>query len=260
MAIITLTTDFGTRDGYVGAMKGVVLSIAPHAHLHDLAHQLPAHDVTHAAFVLAEAARYFPANTIHVAVVDPGVGSARLPICVCCKEQWYVGPDNGLFTLCLGDDPWIGYQLTNPAYFRHAVSPTFHGRDLFAPIAAHVANGVDPQQFGPPLATLTQLPLPTTQRTGDELCGEVIYLDHFGNAVTNIRTTDLSVTGNMLRIQVGEVVIDGLARTYEDRPPLAPLAVIGSHHLLEIAVREGSAARQLQLRRGTPVQVRCTTA
>lgn len=255
MAIITLTTDFGTRDGYVGAMKGVICALAPDARVQDLAHQLPAHDITHAAFVLAEATRYFPADTIHVAVVDPGVGSARLPICLRCNEQWFVGPDNGLFTLCLGDAPWTGHQLTNAAYFRNAVSPTFHGRDLFAPVAAHLARGVDPHQFGPTLSAVTELPLPTTHRAGHTLFGEVIYLDHFGNAVTNIRTADLSAAARALRIQIDDVVIEGLSATYEDRPPLAPLAVIGSHHLLEIAVREGSAARQLSLRCGTAIQV-----
>ena len=186
--IVTLTTDFGTSDGYVGVMKGVILSIAPHVCLIDITHAIPPQNVVQAAFTLFNAAPFFPDGTVHLVVVDPGVGTKRRPLAIQAGGKCYVGPDNGVFSLVAGT-AGRAVVLENSAYYRAGsyVSNTFHGRDIFAPVAAHLAAGVPLEEFGRPVEDWNTLPIPAPlHRPPDEWEGEVLYLDHFGNAVTNI--------------------------------------------------------------------------
>jgi S-adenosylmethionine hydrolase len=270
--IITLTTDFGTADGYVGAMKGVLLSICPSAQLIDITHSIPPQDVYRAAFTLLNAASFFPPETVHLVVVDPGVGTTRRPLALRAGGMTYVGPDNGVFTLALRARPVdMAVALQNPAYHLHAgaISDTFHGRDLFAPAAAHLAAGVPLAELGPQVADWVTLPFPTPNlRLPHKLVGEVLYLDHFGNAITNLgvlkwKGDGLEMTPILNPDQVyswspgGEIACRGgvvrLARTYGDVPTGTPVGVIGSSGFLEIAVRDGSAGASLGLQPGDAV-------
>lgn len=257
MAVITLTSDFGYRDGYVGAMKGVIATIAPEARIMDIAHDVPMQDVVHGAFVLAQAVPFFPAGTIHVGVIDPGVGGNRKPICVCADGQLFVGPDNGLFAVCAHQSKkWAAHQLTHAEYFRPDVSRTFHGRDIFAAVAAHLARGVPLEALGPSFPNPLPLELPQLTTDDTSIVGEVIYIDHFGNAITNIRRENLpSAKPRILRLLAGGREIAGVVETYEDVAHGAALALIDSAGLLEIAIRDGRAARELDLHRGSPVVV-----
>ncbi len=255
MPIITLTTDFGWRDSYVGAMKGVLYSLAPDAHVVDVAHDVPPHDVVHGAFVIAQAAPHFPKGSIHIGVIDPGVGSLRKALCASCDGQYFIGPDNGLFALVAhAAKQWTAYQLADTRFFRPEVSSTFHGRDIFAPVAAHLARGESPDSFGPPLERPIPLELPHFTTDERQLVGEVIYIDHFGSAVTNIRQRDVPTTSlDRVHVRVGGTTIHGLSRTYEERGRGEVLALIGSTELLEIAIRDGNAAEELDLQRGTQI-------
>lgn len=257
MTIITLTTDFGTADGYVGAMKGVILSLAVDATLVDISHAVSPHDVRHGARVLGRAAPFFPNGTIHVAVVDPGVGSARRGIALQTPRACFVGPDNGLLAPFLPERTAC-VVLDNPALQRHPVSATFHGRDIFAPAAAHLANGLPVTALGSPANDPLALPDPQPRRLpGDRLCAEVVYVDRFGNLVTNVGPlTGLGETtmGDMRVIVSGESL--AVRRTYADVAPGALLALVGSAGYLEVAVREGSAAERLGLGVGAAVEVR----
>ncbi|HEV2764739.1 MAG TPA: SAM-dependent chlorinase/fluorinase, partial [Pyrinomonadaceae bacterium] len=191
--IVTLLTDFGTADYFVGAMKGAVLSVNTRARVIDLTHEVPAHDVEAGAFTLAAACETFPAGTVHVAVVDPGVGSARRPVVVEACGYHFVGPDNGLFGLVYKRDTRARvFHVTNESYFRPAVSATFHGRDLFAPVAGALSKGVAPEQFGPQVEDFARLARPAPRRDADgTLRASVIHVDRFGNCVTNITPADL---------------------------------------------------------------------
>ena len=255
MTIVTFTTDFGVADGYVGAMKGVILSLASQVTLVDISHAVPPQGVHHGARLLATAAPFFPEGTIHVAVVDPGVGSNRRGIALQTLRATFVGPDNGLFTAFLRDRIAC-VSLTNPATFRHPVSATFHGRDIFASVAAHLANGMPLADLGPPVCDPVCLPMPSTQPLPNgRLRGEVVYVDRFGNLVTNVRP--IAREGKNLeriRIAIGDLVLD-LCRTYADVRPGEPLAVVGGDGFLEIAVRDGSAAVCLDLGVGTMIEV-----
>jgi S-adenosylmethionine hydrolase len=255
MTIITLTTDFGTADGYVGAMKGVILSLALDATLVDISHAVPPQDVRHGARALATAAPFFPAGTIHVAVVDPGVGSARRGIALQTPSATFVGPDNGLFTPFMRERTAC-VALTNPATHRHPVSATFHGRDVFAPVAAHLANGLPLTELGPAVEDPLTLPNPQPRRLPDgRLRAEVIAVDHFGNLVTNVRPPagQKGDAGDM-RVEIGDQSV-ALRHTYADVTPGELLALIGSDGCLEIAAREGSAAERLGLGVGATVEV-----
>lgn len=257
MAVITLTTDFGTSDGYVGALKGVILGLAPDVTLVDISHSVPPQDVRQGARVLAMAAPFFPVGTVHVAVIDPGVGSARRGIALQTPDATFVGPDNGLFTPFLRE--WSAcVALTNPATHRHPVSATFHGRDVFGPVAAHLANGLPLEALGPPVQDPLSLPVPWPQRLPDgRLRAEVVSVDRFGNLVTNVRLP--AGQGGAMNQGDIRIVISGesltLHRTYTDVVPGALLALVGSDGYLEIALREGSAAEQLGLGVGARVEV-----
>ena len=273
---IVLTTDFGLADAFVGVMKGVILNINPRAVIIDLTHDLPPHQVAAAAFVLGVNHSYFPPNSIHVAVVDPGVGTARRAVLLLTPTARFIAPDNGLLSGILKDyldrppagpglvtipPPLAAYELTNPDYRRPPVSNTFHGRDVFAPAAAHLSLGRPPQSFGPPLSELVWQPLAAPIIRDGMVQGEVIYIDRFGNLITNIQAHQLPAAP--LTVAIADRAIPGLSRTFHapDKSPatfpeLPPLiALIGSNGYLEIAVPNGSAAATLGAGRGASVRV-----
>ncbi len=256
--IITLLSDFGTRDAYVGAMKGVILGLNPEVVLVDLSHEVPPQDVLAGAFVLAEAAPYFPPGTIHLAVVDPEVGTARRGLAARARGQYLVGPDNGLFSLA-----WQGagdlriFSLTNPGYFRPEVSATFQGRDVFAPVAGYLSLGVALEELGPAIPDPVSLPCPAPVFTPEAARGEIIYVDRFGNLVSNLKAAVLRdwLAGRPAHVRVGGLTLPGLARTYGEVPPGQFLALEGSHGFLEVAVNQASAAQGLEAGVGQPVEV-----
>ena len=256
--IVTLTTDFGTRDPFVGAMKGVILGIAPGARLVDLTHEVAPRDVVEAALALEALVGFFPPGTIHLAVVDPGVGSARRPLAIHARGQYFVGPDNGLFSFLLGVAGRTAVYLEAPAYRLPRVSRTFHGRDVFAPAAAYLALGIPLGSFGPPVTDPALIPWSTALRQGDGLEGEVVHADRFGNLVTSIRAADLEALGpaEVLVVEVEGKEVGGVVGCFADLPPGGAGGLVGSSDRLEIAVREGSAAVRTGARRGSRVSVR----
>lgn len=256
--VIALFTDFGTRDAYVAQLKGAILSIHPTAQLVDLTHEVRAFDVRAAAYLLDASARYFPGRTIFVAVVDPGVGTARRPVLLVTQaEKYYVGPDNGLFTRVMEREGFqAAYMLTQTVYFLPQVSTTFHGRDLFGPVAAHLACGVEPARFGPQLTDLVRLPYAQPQRTEETVVGEVAYLDHYGNIATNIPSemlTDL-VPGQWLTLTLAERSHTlPFVETYETGVHEQLVCLINSNNAYEIALPHGNAAARLAVQVGDRV-------
>lgn len=254
---VTLCSDFGSRDAYVGIMKGVILGIAPGATLVDLSHEIPAQAVTIGALVLRSAVEYFPGGTVHLAVVDPGVGSSRLAVAVVTERCVLVGPDNGLLhpaATALGIREIR--RLANEKFFLPEVSNTFHGRDVFAPVAAHLAAGIAPRELGERVDELQPLHLPVARREPAEIVGEVIYVDHFGNLVTNIRGADLSAfPARELSVSIGAVSLPASVSSYSAVEPGEPLAIVGSWGQLEVAVRNGSAAEHFSAGVGTVVRL-----
>jgi S-adenosylmethionine hydrolase len=257
-AIITLLTDFGRRDAYVGIMKGVILSLNPMARLVDLSHEVPPQDIVAGALVLQSAWRYFPPGTIHVAVVDPGVGSERRALAATGGGQFLVGPDNGLLSLVFKEHTdRIAVKLENPAYFLPEVSATFHGRDIFAPVAAHLSLGVPLTSLGPALPDPVRLDVPDPVWGEGEVVGEIIAGDHFGNLISNIPFDLLHsrLRGRWASLRVKGQLIEQFATTYSEVSPGTLLALGGSHGYLEIACRLGSAAQVLGAAPGDRVQV-----
>ena len=269
---IVLTTDFGLSDPFAGVMKGVILGINPRATVIDLTHQIQPQNVNQGAFVLGTSHRFFPAGTIHAAVVDPGVGTSRQALLLVTPHSSFLAPDNGVLSYVMADyleqppaqagrigvPPELkAYGLSNSQYWLDPVSNTFHGRDIFAPVAAHLSLGVPPEALGEPVQQLAWLPAPQPTIEGDHIRGEVINVDHFGNLVTNIPDGALPASGK-LNIEIKTRRIIGLSRTYHDpdRPSQGDLvALVGSQGLLEIALPSGSAALVLQAQVGEPVQV-----
>lgn len=252
--LITLTTDFGLSDPFVGIMKGVILSIAPKATLIDLTHHIEPHNIQQGALVLSSAIPYFPKKTIHLAVVDPGVGSSRHPIVVETSDAIFVGPDNGLLSSAFSNKA-ISYQLTLPEYFRKSPSKTFHGRDVFAPVAAHIATGVWPSRMGKKLKDPIVLDLPRPEQNKTSLCGQVIYADHFGNLTTNISEEDLKrcLPGKPLTLKVGRRILKQISHSYADCSKGKAGFLLNSWSAIEIFVRDGNAQQQLNIKPGTPV-------
>ena len=251
--IITLLTDFGLDDAYVGTVKGVLLAINPRVRLVDLTHAVPPQDIRRGSLLLEAAWRFFPRGTVHLAVVDPGVGSARRPIAIKAGGHYFVGPDNGLLGFCFDVAAARGVVLSRAAYHRRPVSRTFHGRDVFAPVAAHCSRGVPLARFGPPLRDPVRLPGSGPQRRGDRVEGKVLLADRFGNLLTNLREQDLPGPSDRGVLAIGPARIRGLVGTYADRPPRALGAVIDSSGRVEVFVREGSAGQRLGLGPGAPV-------
>ena len=253
--IVTLTTDFGTRDSYVAQLKGVLLSQCADLRVHDLTHEIAPHDVVEGALFLAGAVPTFPAGTVHLAVVDPGVGGERRPVAVEVSGQRVVCPDNGLLTLLARAHPIeAAHDLTDPQFRREPVSATFEGRDVFAPAAAHLACGGTIADLGPPVSGLVELPLPEPDHTGNGIRGEVMHVDRFGNAITNVHASMLRTGLDRARVQAAGREVP-LLRTYADAATGEALALVGSSGYVEVAVREGSAAGALGLKRGSAVQV-----
>jgi len=261
--VITLLTDFGDRDGFTGAMKGVILSLNPQATIVDIAHHLEPRDVAHAAFVLASVYRCFPPGTIHVIVVDPGVGSERRALAARLEEHVFVAPDNGCLTYMLADQPVPEIvHLTDDRYFLHPVSQTFHGRDIFAPVAAHLSRGVPLSAFGPTVdpASLVRLPVPEVQVETGEIRGEIITIDRFGNLISNISGRHLECLqawhpASSLLVSLAGRPIGPLQTSYSAVPPGQPVALVSSAGTLEIAVNQGNAAETLKAPRGAEVTV-----
>lgn len=258
MALVTLTTDFGITDPFVGIMKGVLATRAPGVAVIDVTHGIPPQDVRAGALVLRQSAPWFPPGTIHVAVVDPGVGGARRPICVATARACYVGPDNGVLSLAAGAEGIRGtFELTDPQFQLSPRSATFHGRDVFAPVAAALATGTAPEELGPPVQDMTALAFPETSRTGDVVRGEVVYIDHFGNLVTNVSRKELDgFSGASLSVTIRATHVRGVAASYSSAQPGQMVAVVNSWELLEVAVRDGSARERLRAGVGEPVIVR----
>ncbi len=255
MPIITLTTDFGLLDGYVAAMKGVIAGLAPQAVMIDITHQIPPQDIAEAAYVLQTVLPCFPPDTVHLVVVDPGVGSARRPLAAAVGQCFLVGPDNGVFTYALpAGQPAACVHLDNPAYWRPQVSRTFHGRDLFAPVAAHLANGVPLAALGTRLDDPVRFPVqPPGRRADGSLHGQIIHVDRFGNAISNIPGAWLA--GQLWSVQIAGQQINGPSASYADVRPGHLLALISSDATLEVAMRDGSAAQRLGVVAGEPVRV-----
>lgn len=256
MPIITLTTDFGLTDGYVGTMRGVILSIAPEATLVDLSHQIPAQDLWAGAFVLYQAVPFFPPEAIHAVVIDPGVGSERRALAVRTSQGIFVAPDNGVLSYVLATaHQHEAISLTNPAYQMPRVSTTFHGRDIFAPAAAHLANGVPLEELGPRAINLVRLPTPESKATAEgDLFAHVIHIDHFGNLILNVTAADVDED---VILELGGHTIEGLSRTFADVAHGQPLAYVGSSRdHVEIALREGNAAREIGINVGDQILIR----
>ena len=242
---ITLTTDFGLEDPYAAIMKGVVLSINPAARIIDISHSVKAGSIMHAAGLIKDAYPFFPKGTVHVAVVDPGVGGKRRPILVKTENHVFVGPDNGVFWPIITTHQQAEIiHVTKIRYFLPDVSHTFHGRDIFAPVAAHISRGVDPREMGSIVSDPVQLEFPVPQQRGDTLYGRVMRIDHFGNLITNIHKKELEEFLGPERsvIMLGKLVIEGLRNTYSEAGAGETLALIGSSGCLEIAVNTGRAS------------------
>jgi S-adenosyl-L-methionine hydrolase (adenosine-forming) len=259
--IITLLTDFGLEDYFVGAMKGVILSRSPTSVLVDITHAVARHDVQGAAFTLSATYPYFPAGSIHLAVVDPGVGSERRAVLVEAAAQFFVGPDNGLFTIILDQVPTARIRhLTNARYFLPNPSSTFHGRDIFAPVAAALAEGTSPEEFGPVIQDPVRFEMRRYEAATDgSLAGRIMHIDHFGNCVTNLPWDQLFPMSarRPFCLRVKDFEIRKLAHSYSEAAtePGRPFLICGSAGFLEISVESISAARQLRVGIGDPVRL-----
>ena len=249
--IITLTTDFGLGDPYVGAMKGVILNIAAEATVVDITHLIQSHDIVEAALVLRSSYSFFPPGTIHVIVVDPGVGSCRLPILLATEKYFFVGPDNGVLSPVhrLAQQAEI-FHLTATEYFLKPVSNTFHGRDIFSAVAGWLSKGIDPGRLGKRISNLQELKLPLVRKIDENrMIGTILRADRFGNLITNVSLQDLSLPGKDLSpfvVRIADKTIVQLCSSYAEAPPGEFFAIWGSLGLLEISVNQGSAAEILQ--------------
>ncbi len=269
-AVITLTSDFGLDDGYVAQMKGAILTVNPQATLVDVAHTVEPQNVAQAAYLIGTVHRHFPRGSVHLVVVDPGVGSQRQAAILATPGAAFVAPDNGCLSQVLEDTgagpidgdgrrtPGTGsaaFAITNESYFQKPVSATFHGRDIFSPVAAHLSLGRRPDEFGPPLATLQALPPDSPHRTDDgRLVGRIVHVDAFGNLISNIAADKLPADGQSLSIEIAGHTIHGLHRTYSDAS--GTLALVGSSGHLEIAVNNGNASEVLGATVGSAVTIR----
>lgn len=258
--IITLLTDFGIKDGYPGVMKGVIWSIAPDAHIADLTHSISPQDVMAGALALGRVAPYFPPGTVHIGVVDPGVGTQRRPIAVQIGDSFFVGPDNGLATLLLERAEQNGeivtvVHLDKQRFWLPTVSNVFHGRDIFAPVGAWLASKTPLTELGTPISDPMRLALPRPQAFAEGWRGAVLHIDHFGNLATNIHRSLISPEAGVL-VRIGTAEIDGLSRTFGDGVPGSLIALIDSSDYLSLCVVNGSAAERLGVKTGDTIEVR----
>jgi S-adenosylmethionine hydrolase len=255
--IITLTTDFGLKDPYVAEMKAVIMTICPNARIVDISHEIEKFNVRIGAFVLASAAPYFPEGTIHVVIVDPGVGTKRKPILIETENAYFVGPDNGVMALAAEKlNVKNVYEMSNPKLMLLEVSSTFHGRDIFAPASAHLANGTLPAKFGPRLKEFVTPKFARIIKKRNALAGEIIHVDDFGNIITNFRRQELKLLKVKdtigIRFKKARLKLK-LSMAYGDTDKLKPLVIIGSHGFLEISVNQGNAAKTFQLKSGDKI-------
>lgn len=255
--VITLTTDFGTTDHFAGVMKGVMLSICPAAELVDISHEVRAFEITEGAFVISQAYRYFPKKTVHLVVVDPGVGTTRRPILMEAAGQYFVGPDNGVFSMVFTREKHKVREITAERYFLKPVSRTFHGRDVFAPAAAHVAAGVKPGQFGSLINDYLRMSLEHPPRTGKRAwTGLILKIDRFGNLITNFHVDEFPDIGTRaFEMHAGVQKVHRLALNYADAEGSDVFVIIGSSGYLEIAANQASAARLLGCGVGAPIEL-----
>jgi hypothetical protein len=277
--VISLLTDFGEDDGFVGTMKGVMKGIAPQATFIDISHRINPQDVHQAAFVLMTSVPFFPAGTVHLVVVDPGVGSTRRPIAVQTDEYQFIAPDNGVLSYVVSaKQPYKAIELSNPDYRLPYVSQTFHGRDIFAPAAAHLAAGVAIDQLGPPIEQIMRLDPPALSVHQNEIRGEILNIDHFGNLRTSIHSLrweeqgflclrplwgeasgageELQFSARSAEIFVGELRIKGVSETFSSVEVGEVVAFVGSERALEIAINQGNLAHVSGVQKGDPVRVR----
>jgi S-adenosyl-L-methionine hydrolase (adenosine-forming) len=259
--VVTFTTDFGLQDPFVGIMHGVVLNIHHETQIVDICHAIPSFDVLDAAWTIAQSYRFFPPRSVHVIVVDPGVGSARRPILAETDDYVFVAPDNGVLSLVEAREPKLTVRhVTSDRYFLQPVSQTFHGRDIFAPVAAWLSKGVGPAEFGPEISDYVRLPLPAVEHIGENsLRGVVLKVDKFGNLITNISEQEapvlFAVTPPQVKLLVAGQTITRLCRSYAEGGDDEFFAIIGSSGHVEIAARQASAAEKLAAGVGTPVGV-----
>lgn len=257
MSILTLLTDFGTQDGFIGVMKGVIWGICPDVKIADLSHQIEPQNVLHGAVTLSRVAPFFPAGTVHVAVVDPGVGTARRAIAAQLGTQRYVAPDNGLLTPLIQDAeaehlPLTFVALDNPEYWLKSITGTFHGRDLFAPVGAHLAAGVPLEELGTLIDDPILLEMPTPEKTDTGWTAHITLIDHFGNIRTNLHVDKVDANTT---IRIAGVEIDGLVKSYGHRDVGTLVALGDSGGYLEVAVVNGNAAKRLEVKVGDVINV-----
>jgi hypothetical protein len=256
-ALITLTTDFGLADPYVAEMKGVILGISPNSSIVDISHDIEKFNVRMAAYTLASATPYFSKGTVHVAVVDPGVGTKRRAILIQTQQASYIGPDNGVLALAVRSQGIEHvFKITNPKFKLPIVSNTFHGRDIFAPAAAHLSKGVQPAEFGPEIRRISQAPFARIARGKNMLVGEVLHTDDFGNVITNFPEKELQSTGAKSKIGVklkSRRLTLKLCKSYAEAKKNEALAIVGSHGFLEISINQGDAAANLKVKAGDKI-------
>src|SRR5271165_116319 len=259
--VVTFTTDFGLQDPFVGIMHGVVLTIHPETQIVDVCHDIPSFDVLDAAWTIAQSYRFFPPRSVHVVVVDPGVGSARRPILAETNDYIFVAPDNGVLSLIEAREPKFTVRhITSDRYFLQPVSQTFHGRDIFSPVAAWLSKGVEPAEFGPEISDYVRLPLPVVEHIGENsLRGAVLKVDKFGNLITNLNEQEapalFAATTPSVKLLVAGLEIRRVCRSYAEGGDDEFFAIIGSSGYVEVAARQASAAEKLSAGVGTPVGV-----
>lgn len=255
--IITLTTDFGNQDHYVSVMKAIILEIIPEVRFIDISHEIPPQDIMAGAWVVRNSAPLFPPKTVHLIVVDPGVGTNRTPVAIQIKDQLFVGPDNGIFSLIGEEFDYKAVKLENEKFWRENPSNTFHGRDIFAPVAAHLARGTKLRELGPPLEKLVtyRWAIPISDKDGIQ--GWVVHIDRFGNLISNIPTSLIKETigESRMKIYVGNTILDEIVTTFGSVPDGEPAAYIGSSDKLEIAINKGNAKQMLGVEKGAQVSL-----
>jgi len=258
MGVIVLLTDFGLSDNFVGVMKGVIYGINPEVRIIDLCHQIESHNIHEAAFLLKSSYSYFPEGTVFLIVVDPGVGSKRKSIIMETENYFFIAPDNGVLSFLLERDIKRIMQITNEKYFLKPVSRTFHGRDIFAPVAAHLSKGEKVENFGSPIKDIEKIKLPEPQVEKNRLSGEVIHVDRFGNLITNINkdTFVRFIEDKKFQIAIGKGKICKISSSYKEGKKGLPIAIFGSFDNLEISLYGDDASRGLNLKKGSKIYIK----
>lgn len=255
--IITLTTDFGLQDYYVSAMKAVILGISPDVRMIDISHDIPPQDIMAGSWVVKNSTPLFPDGTIHLVVIDPGVGTEREPVALKVGNQYYVGPDNGIFSLLIEDRDFEAVRLNNEKYWREGPSNTFHGRDIFAPVAAHISQGVPLDDLGEAINKLVTYRWASPIADKDGLQGWIIHIDKFGNLVTNLSESLINDTldDSSVKIYIGNTILEDIVNTFGSVPEGEPAAYIGSSGMLEIGINKGSAEEMLGVQKGAQISL-----